>query len=1000
MPGLIATLTAAGCLCLVGASPRSLPSPAQTSDQSTAAIAARIIEASEQERATLLARPEYATVAVVQALLALADKERMAGQLPAALAAYEAATAAAKSAGAERELGRALNGLADALFRLGNQMARALAVANESIALHERLNDPAGLAEAWNNLGNVRSVDAESQEAIPAYEKSLALWTEAGDRLGIARALNNIGNVLRGNDDEKAIEHLERARQILEELGDERRASVVIGTIGILHLNRGEYPEALEYTRQALAMQERAGDTHLLSRSLDVLGNIHVAQGAYGRALEYFHRSLELRLRVKAVFDAAESWNNIGTAHAGHGDYELAIAAYREALRLNRSVGHQWLSAEALLNLGDAAAALGQWARAEANYRESIRIAETLSGILNAASFVGHALRGLADVAYRRGRIRDAEAHLTRALGLHETANNLRGTADALTALAAIDLELAQAPRALARAVRAREIARGIDAQDLLWSARTLIGRAQQQLGHTDAARREWHLAIEAIDNLRSELLPDPKARARFLERRLAPFHELLALSIADGSHAEALVLAERAKARALADILQQRPADMSARLTPDERREERRLQRTLRTLNTRIQQERQRTSPDRSRIAQLETERAARRLELQAFEAALCSKHPDLRVQHGAATPFTLAETPEILPDLSTAVLHYIVADRRVFLFALTRTSHGPSLDAFTLPGTPASLAALARRFRERLATRDLAFGEDASRLYNLLIAPAQQVLAGKTHVIIIPDGVLWNVPFQALRDRQQRYLIESVAVSYAPSLTVLRETRRRPALASRTLLAMGKAEFGAQAEPGSRPMGDFGPLPDAERQARSVADAYGPGRSTIYLGDEAREDRFKVEAPRHSILHLVSHGVLDEASPLYSHLLLSPGGRGSTEDGLLEAWELLDLKLDAELVVLSACETGRGRIARGEGTVGTMWALFIAGARSTIVSQWKVEATSTTALMIAFHRGLATSAGTKASLLRAATLSVMKDPKYTHPFYWAPFVLVGDPY
>jgi CHAT domain-containing protein len=193
---------------------------------------------------------------------------------------------------------------------------------------------------------------------------------------------------------------------------------------------------------------------------------------------------------------------------------------------------------------------------------------------------------------------------------------------------------------------------------------------------------------------------------------------------------------------------------------------------------------------------------------------------------------------------------------------------------------------------------------------------------------------------------------------------------------------------------------MSDLGPLPDAERQVRSIAALYGPDRSTLYVGVEAREDRFKAEAPRYSILHLATHGVLDETSPLYSHVVLSPGAGGSSEDGLLEAWELMDLKLKADLVILSACETGRGRIAPGEGIVGTMWAAFVAGAQALLVSQWKVESVSTTELMTAFHAGLLRGDGSKAEQLQRASLALLRQPRYAHPFYWAGFVLVGNPY
>ncbi len=127
---------------------------------------------------------------------------------------------------------------------------------------------------------------------------------------------------------------------------------------------------------------------------------------------------------------------------------------------------------------------------------------------------------------------------------------------------------------------------------------------------------------------------------------------------------------------------------------------------------------------------------------------------------------------------------------------------------------------------------------------------------------------------------------------------------------------------------------------------------------------------------------------------------MVLSAGSNGAAEDGRLEAWELLDLELHAELVILSACETGRGRVAPGEGIVGTTWALLVAGSEATVASQWKVESTSTTAIMTKFHEGLASGEGGKAAQLRRAALEVMKNPRYAHPFYWAPFVLVGNPF
>src|SRR5262249_49757310 len=185
-------------------------------------------------------------------------------------------------------------------------------------------------------------------------------------------------------------------------------------------------------------------------------------------------------------------------------------------------------------------------------------------------------------------------------------------------------------------------------------------------------------------------------------------------------------------------------------------------------------------------------------------------------------------------------------------------------------------------------------------------LFVPA---LAGCSRLIVVPDEMLWNLPFQALRG-PDGFLIEAAAVSYAPSMAALREIHRLPKPSDRrTLFAMAKGQFG------SAPA--LEPLPEAESQIRMIRDIYGADRSAIYVGADATEHRFRTTAPGYTVLHLATHAVLDEASPLYSHLVLSRSGDDPDDDGRLEAWEIMRMKLSADLVVLAACDTGRGRIA-----------------------------------------------------------------------------------
>jgi CHAT domain-containing protein len=168
------------------------------------------------------------------------------------------------------------------------------------------------------------------------------------------------------------------------------------------------------------------------------------------------------------------------------------------------------------------------------------------------------------------------------------------------------------------------------------------------------------------------------------------------------------------------------------------------------------------------------------------------------------------------------------------------------------------------------------------------------------------------------------------------------------------------------------------------------------------------AREDRFKAEAGRCRILHLAAHGVLNDASPMYSHIVLAQGTTDGTEDGLLETWELMTLDLNADMVVLSACEMAWGSVRPGEGMVGLSWGFFVAGSPTTLVSRWKVGSAATTELMLGFYRHLKAGASdprvskphppAKASSLREACLKLISSERYAHPFYWAGFVLIGD--
>jgi CHAT domain-containing protein len=237
----------------------------------------------------------------------------------------------------------------------------------------------------------------------------------------------------------------------------------------------------------------------------------------------------------------------------------------------------------------------------------------------------------------------------------------------------------------------------------------------------------------------------------------------------------------------------------------------------------------------------------------------------------------------------------------------------------------------------------------------------------------------MLWQLPFQALEHSPGRYLVEDTAIFYTPSISVMRQMQhvhQSRALAQPRLLAVEAAA-----------------VPAAQREVDGLRRVYGAGNVRAYLGAEANHDNLKRDAPHYQILHLAAHGVFEDRHPMESYLVLAKAGK--PEAGVLPARDMMNLNLRADMVVLSGCETGRSSDT-GEGLIGMSWALFIAGAPSTVASQWKVESESTSAFMLEFHQNLRRSS--KAKALQQAQMSVMKRPEYRHPFYWSGFVLMGE--
>lgn len=761
-----------------------------------------------------------------------------------------------------------------------------------------------------------------------------------GDIAGQIGALELLSAVNAEKGDRKAsVDDLKRILTFDKVKGSNAEAGRIWNEIGKVHNRFGDYRAAAEAFELALGLREKTGDQIQIAILQNNLGSMYRMLGNYRRAMELLNRCLiNSKSRARALYFRALI--NLGNVYGAQGNHELALKSYLESIRISEEMGSLNDVATTWNNIGTVYSAQRRYQEALDAYQRSRQVHESIQNERGAAT----AIHNIGSLHLHRNQYDEALPYLMRGLELREKHQNVAHIASSLTSIGRAwhgKGEFAEALKYLSRAV---DLARRSGDQDLLRRCLTQAGETSLATGQ-DAAG-SFTEAIGIIERIRTSVAGPPRDLQLFFENKLDPYRGMLRLSVSQNRHVEAFEYAERARARVLLDVLRD--------------------------------------------------------------ESRLDPAHTGFKSPRGIFSPLTQTEAMRLLPDRSYALLEFSISEAGSFLLVLTRDEHDasrPRLEVFPIRTPSATIEEKTALFRRQLSERDPGFARLAIELYQILLKPAEAALSGKTRLVIVPDGCLWEMPFQALMPAEDRFLIESASIFLAPSLTALsnmirlRSDRNSGNRKPGSLLGIGNPAWDPVA---ADQRASFEPLPEAERQVREIEKLYGSGKSLIFTGRAATESNFKSEARNHDILHLATHGVVDDASPLYSYLLLARSG--GDEDGLLEAREVMNLDLKARLAVLSACETARGHIGAGEGVVGLAWSFFIAGVPSIAVSQWKVRSDSTADLMIEFHRRLAGkvtgNSSPVAEALRDASLKVMKMKGYRHPFYWAGFILVGDGY
>jgi CHAT domain-containing protein len=425
--------------------------------------------------------------------------------------------------------------------------------------------------------------------------------------------------------------------------------------------------------------------------------------------------------------------------------------------------------------------------------------------------------------------------------------------------MAAVYNRMGDSEAALQLAGEARAAAESSGIREAIWRCHLQEGKALGAIGKPAQAEAALKNAISMIERIRLDVAGREEERETFFESRLEPYQRMLGLLAAAGRTGEAFQYAERAKARVVLEALKSSQAELPVVVTAEERQQERDLRLRVVSANTRLVNAR--VSEPATELAKFNVELDHARFDYEAFEVTLYANHPQLKLQRGATEPISLPEAERMMADSGSAFVEFVSTDDKLFVFAASGTASKVAIT--TLPITRKDLTDRVQRFREQLATRNMAFRSPATALYKQILAPVERVLAGARQLIVVPDGVLWELPFQALIDSAGRYLLDTCSVTYAPSLTALKamtevKRERRQSPGATELLAMGNPKLGESMDHIKAVYNDeqFGNLPNAEAEVRRLARIYGETKSHVYIGADARESRFKADAemPRYS--------------------------------------------------------------------------------------------------------------------------------------------------
>lgn len=963
-----------------------------------------------------------------------------------ALDYFSGALAHWRAAEDRAEAARTLYTIGLTYIEVGNQQ-EALEHSTRALALARAANDLRAEARALNAIAEVHNYFGDRRKAIGYYEQALPLMRTSGDRAGEGNALNNLA-VAYAHTGEKptALDLFGQAERIFRELHDRRMIAQVAGNLGVTYDNLGEYQKALESHQHSLALKRELGERADQAISLNNIGTAYSGLGAYQKALDAYAGALEINRSMDNRRNVAINLNNIAWVYDQLADYRRAVTFYQEALEIVRALNDRHTIAVTLNNIAEIHAQLGNYDKALEVHAEALHLRRAVGNADGEANTLNHIGTALAKL----GKRDEAREHFQRALAIQRNSRHPYVLARTLTNLGALDRETRNYPEAVAHLNEAVEISRTIRDRSGEAAALAEWSRVERARGDYATARQRAEAALTALESVRVAVA-SPALRASFFAsvRDIQELDiEILMRLHADhpeaGFGAAALVASERGRARSLLELLHESTAEIRRGVDTTLLDRERELERLI---SWKAEQQ--------TRLAgkHTEAEAIAAGKELDALITELEQVQSRIREtspQYAALThpvPLTLSEIQTKVLDDDTALLEYALGPEKSFVWAVTPSS----MEVFELPPRAEIESAVRRLYdpltarnqkpprethaarAERIRQADEAYRSAAATASRMLLDPVASRIENK-RLLVVGEGVLQYLPFAALPEPgtgehgSAPPLIANHEIITAPSASVMAVLRQETAgrrQAEKALFVLADPVFSAddarvvqQRTPAAaapitdtvsrdalKSVDDMG-LPEFPRlrfsrhEAEEIARLTPPAMTRMAVDfDASRDSVLNADLGHYRIVHLATHSLLNNQRPELSGVVLSLVDRsGRPQNGFLRLYDVYNLRLTSDLVVLSACQTARGGEIEGEGLIGLTRGFLYAGAPRVVATLWEIDDRATAQVMKHFYEGMLVRGQRPAAALREAQAAVARTKGWDAPYYWAAFVLHGE--